>query len=130
MAFRTRNILNELSRECLDIEVGRRFNSGNVIDGLTDLFTPRDPPDFINSDNDPKFAAQTIREWIKAIGEKIAYTTPGYRFKNGNSQSFNDRMRDEILDGEICYILQEVRITIANWKNNYKTKRPCSALGY
>jgi transposase InsO family protein len=75
--FRTLNILDEFSQECLAIKVDRKLNSRNVIDALTDLFILRGSPAFIRSDNGPEFTAQAVRGWIAAVGAKTAYIEPG-----------------------------------------------------
>ena len=124
------NILDEFSRECLAIKVDRKLNSMNVIDGLTDLFIMRGPPAFIRSDNGPEFIAQTVRNWIAAVGAKTAYIEPGSPWENGYCESFNGRFRDELLNGEIFYSLREAQIIIEEWRKHYNTKRPHSALGY
>ena len=129
-AFRTLNILDEHSRECLAIRVKRKLNSTEVIDALTDLFILRGVPAFIRSDNGPEFIAEAVRNWIKAVGAKIAYIEPGSPWENGYCESFNGRMRDELLNGEIFYSLREAQIIIERWRNHYNTKRPHSALGY
>ena len=128
--FRTLNILDEFSRECLAIKVDRKLNSMNVIDALTDLFIMRGPPAFIRSDNGPEFIAQTVRNWIAAVGAKTAYIEPGSPWENGYCESFNGRFRDELLNGEIFYSLREAQIIIEEWRKHYNTKRPHSALGY
>ena len=129
-AFRTLNIIDEYSRECLAIRVDRKLNSGNVIDALSDLFILRGVPSFIRSDNGPEFVAQAVRGWIKAVGAKTAYIEPGSPWENGNCESFNARFRDEFLNGEIFYSLCEAQILIEEWRKHYNTKRPHSALGY
>ena len=129
-AFRTLNILDEHSRECLAIRVKRKLNSTEVIDVLTDLFILRGVPAYIRSDNGPEFIAEAVRDWIKAVGAKTAYIEPGSPWENGYCESFNGRMRDELLNGEIFYSLREAQIIIEKWRNHYKTKRPHSALGY
>ena len=128
--FRTLNILDEFSRECLAIKVDRKLNSTNVIDALTDLFIMRGSPAFIRSDNGPEFIAQAVREWIAAVGAKTAYIEPGSPWENGYCESFNGRFRDELLNGEIFYSLREAQIIIEEWRKHYNTKRPHSALGY
>ena len=102
-AFRTLNILDEHSRECLAIRVKRKLNSTEVIDALTDLFILRGVPAYIRSDNGPEFIAEAVRGWIKAVGAKTAYIEPGSPWENGYCESFNGRMRDELLNGEIFY---------------------------
>ncbi|MFG6554478.1 IS3 family transposase [Sulfitobacter sp. 1A16808] len=129
-AFRTLNILDEHSRECLAIKVKRKLNSTDVIDVLTDLFILRGTPVFIRSDNGPEFVAQAVRGWIAAVGAKTAYIEPGSPWENGYCESFNGRMRDELLNGEIFYSLREAQILIEQWRKHYNTKRPHSALGY
>ena len=128
--FRTLNILDEFSRECLAIKVDRKLNSTNVIDALTDLFIMRGSPAFIRSDNGPEFIAQAVRDWITAVGAKTAYIEPGSPWENGYCESFNARFRDELLNGEIFYSLREAQIIIEEWRKHYNTKRPHNALGY
>lgn len=128
--FRTLNILDEFSRECLAIKVNRKLNSTNVIDALTDLFIMRGSPAFIRSDNGPEFIAQAIIDWIAAVGAKTAYIEPGSPWENGYCESFNGRFRNELLNGEIFYSLREAQIIIEEWRRHYNTKRPHSALGY
>ena len=129
-AFRTLNIIDEYSRECLAIRVDRKLNSGSVIDALSDLFILRGVPSFIRSDNGPELVAQAVRDWIKAVGAKTAYIEPGSPWENGYCESFNARLRDEFLNGEIFYSLREAQILIEEWRKHYNTKRPHSALGY
>jgi len=129
-AFRTLNIIDEYSRECLAIRVDRKLNSGNVIDALSDLFILRGIPSFIRSDNGPEFIAQAVQDWINAVGAKTAYIEPGSPWENGYCESFNARFRDEFLNGEIFYSLREAQILIEEWRKHYNTKRPHSALGY
>ena len=129
-AFRTLNIIDEFSRECLAIRVKRKLNSVDVIDVLTDLFIMRGIPAYIRSDNGPEFVAQAVRNWIKAVGAKTAYIEPGSPWENGYCESFNGRFRDELLNGEVFYSLKEAQIIIETWRKHYNTKRPHSALGY
>ncbi|MEL7087507.1 MAG: IS3 family transposase [Planctomycetota bacterium] len=129
-AFRTLNILDEFTRECLVIRVKRKLNSVEVIDALSDLFILRGVPAFIRSDNGPEFVAEDVRKWIEAVGAKTAFIEPGSPWENGYCESFNGRMRDELLNGEIFYSLREAQIIIEEWRRHYNTKRPHSALGY
>ena len=128
--FRTLNILDEFSRECLAIRVNRKLNSTDVIDVLTDLFILRGVPAFIRSDNGPEFVAEAVRNWIKAVGAKTAYIEPGSPWENRYCESFNARLRDELLNGEIFYTLKEAQIIIEQWRKHYNRKRPHTALGY
>ena len=101
-----------------------------MIDALSDLFILRGVPSFIRSDNGPEFIAQAVQDWIKAVGAKTAYIEPGNPWENGYCESFNDRFRDELLNGEIFYSLREAQILIEQWRIHYNTVRPHSALGY
>lgn len=129
-AFRTLNIIDEFSRECLEIRVKRKLNSTDVVDALTDLFILRGVPAFIRSDNGPEFIAEIVRNWIAAVGAKTAYIEPGSPWENGYCESFNARLRDELLNGEVFYTLKEAQIIIEQWRRHYNTVRPHSALGY
>lgn len=129
-AFRTLNIMDEFSRECLTIRVKRKLNSTDVIDVLTDLFILRGPPAFVRSDNGPEFVAKDVRAWIGAVGAQTAFIEPGSPWENGYIESFNARFRDELLNREIFYSLREAQIIIEGWRKHYNTKRPHSALRY
>ena len=118
-AFRTLNIIDEYSRECLAIRVKRKLNSTDVIDVLTDLFILRGIPAYIRSDNGPEFIAEAVRNWIRAVGAKTAYIVPGSPWENGYIESFNARFRDELLNGEIFYSLREAQILIEQWRKHY-----------
>ena len=128
--IRMLNIVDEYTRECLAIRVDRRLNSTSVIDVLTDLFILRGVPGYIRSDNGPEFVAEAVRKWIGAVGAKTAYIEPGSPWENGYIESFNARLRDELLNGEIFYSLKGAQIIIEQWRQRYNTRRPHSALGY
>jgi len=129
-AFRILNVLDEFSRECLEIRVKRKLNSTDVIEVLTDLFILRGIPAYIRSDNGPEFVAEAVQRWISAVGAKTAYIEPGSPWENGYCESFNARFRDELLNGEIFCSLSEAQIIIEQWRRFYNTRRPHSALGY
>lgn len=129
-AFRMLNILDEFTRECLAIRIRRKLNSLDVIDVLTGLFLLRGIPAYIRSDNGPEFVAQSVRDWISAVGAKTAFIEPGSPWENGYCESFNGRLRDELLNGEIFYSLREAQIIIEAWRRHYNTRRPHSALGW
>jgi len=128
--FRMLNIIDEFTREALTIRVERKLNSADVVDALTDLFILRGPPEFIRSDNGPEFIAEKVRSWIAAAGAKTAFIEPGSPWENGYCESFNARLTDELLKGEIFYSLREAQILIEQWRRHYNTVRPHSALGY
>jgi putative transposase len=128
--YRMLNIVDEFSHECLAIRIDRKLNSTAVIDVLSDLFILRGVPAYVRSDNGPEFVAKAVQDWIKAVGAKTAYITPGSPWENGFIESFNARLRDELLDGEIFYSLKEVRVVVESWRRHYNTKRPHGSLGY
>lgn len=128
--LRMLNIIDEFTRECLAIRVARRLNSVDVIDTLSDLFILRGVPGHIRSDNGPEFVAQAVRDWIAAVGAKTAHIEPGSPWENGYCESFNSKLRDELLNGEIFYSLEEARVVIEGWRRHYNTSRPHSSLGY
>jgi transposase InsO family protein len=107
-----------------------KLDSIDIIDALTDLFILRGIPHYIRSDNGPEFLAQAVRNWIKAVGSRTAYIEPGSPWENGYCESFNARFRDELLNGEILYSLKEAQIIIEQWRKDYNTIRPHSALRY
>ena len=128
--FRTLNVVDEFTRECLAIRVARKLNSTDVIDVLSDLFILRGVPGHIRSDNGSEFIAQAVQDWIKALGAKTAYIAPGSPWENGYVESFNARLRDELLDGEIFYSLREAQVIIESWRRHYNTVRPHGSIGY
>ncbi|MEN3794880.1 IS3 family transposase, partial [Fulvimarina sp. MAC3] len=128
--FRMLNVIDEFSRESLAIRIDRKLNSINVIDVLTDLFILRGPPGHVRSDNGPEFIAKAVREWIVAVGAKTAFIEPGSPWENGYCESFNSKLRDELLNGEIFYSLAEAKVVIEKWRGHYNTARPHSSLGY
>ena len=128
--YRMLNILDEFTHESLAIRVSRRLNSIDVIDVLSDLFILRGVPSHIRSDNGPEFIAKAVRDWIAAVGAKTAYIMPGSPWENGFIESFNARLRDELLDGEIFFSIAEARIIIESWRRHYNTVRPHGSIGY
>jgi Transposase and inactivated derivatives, IS30 family len=123
-------ILDEFSRECLALDVARRLNSQNVLDRLYELFLTKGVPDYIRSDNGPEFTAKKIREWLNRLGVKTIFIEPGSPWENGYVESFNGKLRDELLNGELFDTLQEARTVIEAWRNDFNRHRPHSSLGY
>ena len=128
--YRMLNIVDEFTHECLAIRIDRKLKSTDVIDVLSDLFILRGVPEHIRSDNGPEFVAKAVQKGITAVGARTAYITPGSPWENGFIESFNARLRDELLDGEIFYSLKEARIVIESWRHHYNTVRPHESLGY
>ena len=110
--------------------VSRRLKSADVIDVLSGLFILRGVPGHIRSDNGPEFVAKAVQEWIGGVGAKTAYIMPGSPWENGFIESFNTRLRDELLDGEILYSLAEARIIVESWHRRYNTVCPRHSLCY
>lgn len=110
------NVIDEFTRECLAIRIDRKLNSTAVIDVLTDLFILRGVPGHVRSDNGPEFIAKALRDWIDAVGAKTAFIELGSPWENGYCESFNSKLRDELLNGEIFYSLAEARVVIEAWR--------------
>ncbi len=127
--FRMLNIIDEFTRECLAIRIDRKLNSTHVIDVLSDLFILRGVPGHVRSDNGPEFIAKAVRAWIVAVGAKTTFIEPGSPWENGYCESFNSKLRDKLLNGEIFYSLAEAKIIIEAWRRYYNTERPHSSLG-
>lgn len=128
--YRMLNVVDEFTHECLAIRIARKLKAIDVIDVLSDLFILRGVPGYIRSDNGPEFVAKAVQEWIAAVGAKATYITPGSPWENGYIESFNARLRDELLDGEIFYTLKEAQIIVESWRRHYNTIRPHESLGY
>ena len=111
--------MDEFTRECLTIRVARRLGSLDVIETLADLCLERGAPDHIRWDQGPEFIAQTVREWIVAVGAKTAFIERASPWENGYVESFNGKLRDELLNGEIFYSLAEARVMIEQWRRHY-----------
>jgi putative transposase len=128
--FRMLNVIDEYTRECLAIRVGRKLRSGDVQECLTELFCARGVPEYIRSDNGSEFTARMIRNWLQDLGAKTLFIEPGSPWENGYIESFNGKLRDELLNREIFYTLQEAKILIERWRKEYNHVRPHSSLGY
>ena len=128
--YRMLNVIDEYTHECLAIRVARRLRSTDIIDVLSDLFILRGVPGHIRSDNGPEFIAKAVRDWIGAVGAQTAYIAAGSPWENGYIESFNARLRDELLNGEIFYSLKEAQIIIESWRQHYNRIRPHASLGY
>ena len=128
--YRMLNLIDEYTHECLIIRVERKLKSTDVIDVLSDLFVLRGVPEHIRSDNGPEFVAKAVQDWIAAVGAKTVYIARGSPWENGFIESFNARLRDELLDGEIFYSLSEAKVVIESWRRHYNTERPHGSLGY
>jgi putative transposase len=128
--IRLLTVIDEFSRESLAILVERRLNSDDILHCLTDLFVAHGPPEHIRSDNGSEFTAQAVRQWLDRTGVRTLYIEPGSPWENGYCESFNGKLRDELLDREIFYTLREAQVLIERWRREYNTFRPHSSLNY
>jgi transposase InsO family protein len=123
-------VVDEYSRESLAIEVARRLTSKDVIRVMARLMLKHGVPAHIRSDNGPEFVAKVLREWLHRLDVEALFIEPGSPWENGYIESFNGKLRDELLNGEIFYTLQEARVLIEMWRRHYNQVRPHSSLGY
>ena len=128
--LRMLTMVDEYTRECLTIDVARQYRSEQVLDRLADLFLERGAPTYLRSDNGSEFTATAVREWLRGVGVKTLFIEPGSPWENGYIESFNGKLRDELLNGEIFYTLLEAQVIIEGWRREYNTFRPHSSLGY
>ena len=128
--IRLMTLIDEFTRKCLAIRVARRINAVGVIETLADTMLFEGTPTYIRSDNGPEMVAKVLREWLTGLGTRNLYIEPGSPWENGFCESFNGKLRDECLNGEIFYSLREAQVVIEQWRIHYNTKRPHSALGY
>ncbi len=128
--IRMLTVIDEFTRRCLAIVVARRLRSDDVLQCLTDLFVAHGPPEHIRSDNGPEFVACNVRGWLGRIGVKTLYIEPGSPWENGYCESFNSKLRDELLECEQFSTLYEAQVLIERWRRHYNAIRPHSSLGY
>jgi putative transposase len=129
-AFKILNIIDEYTRECLAILVARKITNQEVIDILFNLFIFRGIPEHIRSDNGPEFTAKAVRKWLAQLAVKTLFIEPGSPWENGYIESFNGKLRDELLNREVFTTLTEAKVLIEQWRREYNQVRPHSALGY
>lgn len=123
-------LIDEHTKEALAIYPARRIRANDVIGIFADVMVERGVPEFIRSDNGPEMVAKTLRNWLARVGAKTLYITPGSPWENGYNESFNGKLRNELLNGEIFYTLREAQVLIEEWRQHYNRVRPHSALGY
>jgi len=129
-SFRMLTIIDEYTRECLAIDIGRKLTKEDVLYCLTSLFVCRGIPEHIRSDNGSEFTAKAVRSWLQRLGIKTLYIEPGSPWENGYIESFNGKLRDELLNGEIFDTLFEAKVIVERWRREYNYIRPHSSLGY
>ena len=128
-ALKPLTVLAEHTRECLAIVVARKIRSHDVLEVLADLFVRHGPPEYLRSDNGPEFTAKPVRRWLGRVGVETLFIEPGSPWENGYNESFNGKLRDELLNGEIFYSLAEAAVLVEQWRREYNTVRPHSACG-
>ena len=129
-AFRMLCVIDEFTRECLAIDAARRLTSEDVLERLSDLFVRRGVPGHLRSDNGSEFTARSVRNWLGRVGVRTLFIEPGSPWENGYVESFNGKLRDELLDREIFDTLLEAKVLIERWRREYNHVRPHSSLGY
>lgn len=128
--LRILTMIDEYTRECLTIDISRHSSSMDIIERLFELFIFRGIPEYIRSDNGPEFISKAIRKWMKTSGVQTLYIEPGSPWENGYIESFNGKLRDELLNLEIFDTLLEAKVLAERWRREYNTFRPHSSLGY
>ena len=123
-------IVDEYTRECLAIEVARSITAAAVIAILAGLIATRGPPEAIRSDNGPEFIAAAVRKWLATQATQPLFIAPGSPWENAYCESFNGKLQDELLQGELFANLAEARWLIGRWRREYNEERPHSSLGY
>jgi putative transposase len=129
-SVRLLNLIDEHTRESLLVRAERRWSSSRVISALADVMVMKGVPEHLRSDNGPEFVAKDLRKWLAKTGAKTLYIEPGSPWENGYCESFNSKLRDEFLNGEIFYSMKELRVLAERWRVHYNTIRPHSSLGY
>lgn len=128
--LRLLTLIDKYSRECRAIDVARRMTSESVLERLSDLFIHRGVHRYLRSDNGPEFTAIQVRQWLAQVEVTTLFIEPSSTCENGYIESFNGKLRDELLNGEIFEAIPETKVLIERWRVNYSTIRPHSALGY
>ena len=121
--------VDESTRQCLAIVAARKIRSHDVLEVLANLFVRHGPPEYLRSDNGPEFSAKLVRRWLGRVGVETLFIEPGSPWENGYNESFNGKLRDELLNGEIFYSLAEAAVLVEQWRREYNTVRPHSACG-
>ena len=123
-------VLDEFTRESPGIELGRSIRAGDVIAALEYLFMVRGAPKFIRSDNGPEFIADGIERWLKRNHVETLHIAPGSPWENGYIESFNGKLRDDVLNREVFHSVKEAQVIVEDWRLEYNNHRPHSALAY
>lgn len=124
------SVVDEYTRECLVLEVGRSLTAVDVIDAIAESMKRRGAPKHIRSDNGPEFIAGALQRWLERAKVKTLYVAPGSPWQNGYAESFHARLRDELLEQEMFSSVEEAKLLSRRWQWEYNQERPHSALGY
>jgi putative transposase len=122
-------VLDEFTRECIALEVRRTFRGKDIVMVLDELTAIRGAPKHIRSDNGPEMISKAVKAWCKEGGTRTLYIDPGAPWQNGIVESFNGRLRDELLSSEIFDTLAEARYLVDRWRLHYNHRRIQRALG-
>jgi transposase InsO family protein len=123
-------VIDEFTRECLAIDANKSVKGEDVVEVLRYLFAVRGEPDYIRSDNGPEFANRAVKEWLRIAGVKTLFVAPGSPWENGYVESFNSKLRDELLNRELFLHVDELSYVVDRWRMDYNHYRPHSSLGY
>ena len=123
-------VIDEYTRERLAIDVNRKIKGPDVVEVLRYLFAVRGEPEFIRSDNGPEFISNAVKKWLEVSGVKTLYVAPGSPWENGYVESFNSKLRDELLNRELFLHIDELRYLVDRWRMDYNHYRPHSSLDY
>jgi putative transposase len=129
-SYRILVIIDEFTRECLALNVSRKWCSDEVIHTLTELFCTKGKPEYIRSDNGAELRAKVVRSWLGELEVAPLYIEAGSPWENGYVESFNGKMRDELLNREQIDTMREAQVLLEQWRQHYNTRRPHSSLGY
>ena len=128
--YKMLTVIDEYTRQCLTVKAQFQMGSQEVLETLGDLFIHHDKPDYVRSDNGSEFKAQGIQQWLKSVGVQPIYIYPGSPWENGYNERFNGTLRNEVLNTEAFYSLQEARCVIQQWVEQYNHTRPHQSLNY
>lgn len=123
-------VVDEYTRECLEIRVEKRMTSLDVMETFDELFHERGTPSHIRSDNGAEFIAKKLATWLQEQGVRPVYIEPGSPWENGYIESFNGKLRDECLEEEMFWSRGEAQVIVDWWRDVYNQERPHSSLGY
>ena len=122
--------IDEFTRECLLLEPRRSIKAKDAVEMIKGVFAQRGAPQHLRSDNGPEFIATALREFLADSNVETLYIEPGSPWQNGFAESFNARVKDELIGVEIFTSLLEAQVIGGDWKESYNTRRPHSSLDY